>query len=68
MIMNSHTHNHKRKERHTFLYTEIKSKFCAKVNDISILTPVIIGRHLYHYVVEEPARIKDILSSCVVSF
>ena len=52
--MNNHTHNHKRNERLTFLYTETETKFCAQVNDISILALVIIGRHLY-YVVEEPA-------------
>ena len=67
MITNNHTNNHKHDERHTFLFTEIETKFCAQVNDISILAPVIIGGHLY-YVVEEPERIKDILSSCVVSF
>ena len=67
MITNNHTNNHKHDERHTFLFTEIETKFCAQVNDISILALVIIGGHLY-YVVEEPARIKGILSSCVVSF
>ena len=67
MITNNHTNNHKHDERHTFLFTEIETKFCAQVNDISILALVIIGGHLY-YVVEEPARIKGILWSCVVSF
>ena len=61
--MNSHSHNHKHKERHTFLYSEIETKFCAQV----ILALVIIGGQLY-YVVEDPAGIKGILSSCVVSF
>ena len=67
MITNNHTNNHKHDERHTFLFTEIETKFCAQVNDISILALVIIGGHLY-YVVEEPAGIKGILSSCVISF
>ena len=67
IIKNNHTHNHRHNEHHTFLYTRIDTKFCAQVNDINILALVIIGRHLY-YVVEEPARIKGILSSCVVSF
>ena len=67
MITNNHTNNHKHDERHTFLFTEIETKFCAQVNDISILALVIIGGHLYH-VVEEPAGMKGILSSCVVSF
>ena len=67
MITNNHTNNHKHDERNTFLFTEIETKFCAQVNDISILALVIIGGHLY-YVVEEPAGIKGILSSCVVSF
>ena len=65
--MNNHTHTRKHNERHTFLYTEIETKFCAQDNDISILALVIIGGHFY-YVVEEPAGIKGILSSCVVSF
>ena len=67
MIMNSHTHNHKHNERHTVLYTVIGTKFCAQVNDISILALVIKGQHLY-YDVEEPAGIKGILSFCAVSF
>ena len=67
MIKNNHTHNHKHNERHTFLLTETATKFCAQVNDISILALVIIGGHLYH-VVEESAGMKGILSSCVVSF
>ena len=50
-----------------FYSLRLKQKFCAQVNDISILALVIIGGHLY-YVVEEPAGIKGILSSCVVSF
>ena len=62
--MNNDTHNHKHDERHTFLFTEIETKFCAQVNDISILAPVIIGGHLY-YVVEEPERI-NVLLCCFV--